>query len=117
MWRRENAKRLGLAVDFVVADLLDGIGHVDAVLANLPYVEQDAQLEPELSHEPSGALFAGADGLDVFRRFVPSLQVPWVALEVGAGQAADVGAMFANRERPRRSRTSPGLIGWWSHTA
>ena len=95
---RANAKRLGLAVDFVVADLLEGIGHIDAVLANLPYVEQDAQLEPELSHEPSGALFAGADGLDVFRRFVPELTVGWAALEVGAGQAPAVAAMFSGHQ-------------------
>lgn len=103
---RANAKRLGLAVDFVVADLLEGIGHVDAVLANLPYVERDAQLEPELSHEPSGALFAGADGLDAFRRFVPGLTVPWVALEVGAGQAPAVAAMF-----DRQTKTIKDLAG------
>jgi release factor glutamine methyltransferase len=95
---RANAKRLDLAVDFVVADLLDGIGRVDAVVANLPYVEDGAQLEPELAHEPGGALFAGPDGLDVFRRFIPALTVPWVALEVGAGQARTVAAMFEGRE-------------------
>jgi release factor glutamine methyltransferase len=104
---RANAKRLGLPVDFVVADLLDGIGRVDAVVANLPYVEQDAQLEPELGHEPDGALFAGHDGLDVFRRFIPSIEVPWVALEVGAGQAPAVAAMF----EARQTRTVRDLAG------
>src|SRR3954449_7920254 len=33
---RANAKRLELPVDFVVADLLEGIDRADAVLANLP---------------------------------------------------------------------------------
>jgi release factor glutamine methyltransferase len=104
---RANAKRLGLPVDFVVADLLEGIGRVDAVVANLPYVEADATLEPELRHEPSGALFAGADGLDAFRRFIPSLTVPWVALEVGAGQASAVAEMFDGRS----TRTISDLAG------
>ena len=45
-----------------------------------------------------GALFAGPDGLDVFRRFIPELDVPWAALEVGAGQADTVSSMFEGRQ-------------------
>lgn len=104
---RANAKRLDLAVDFVVADLLDGIGKIDAVVANLPYVESGATLEPELGHEPDGALFAGEDGLDVFRRFIPGLDVRWVALEVGAGQARAVSEMFEGWQ----TKTLPDLAG------
>jgi release factor glutamine methyltransferase len=86
---RANAARLGLDVAFHVGDLLDGVGEVDAVLANPPYVEDGAQLPPELAHEPAGALFAGADGLDVIRRLATA-DVPLLALEVGAGQAPAV---------------------------
>ncbi len=96
---RENADRLGLEVRFVNADLLDGIPEsFDAVLANLPYVELGAALEPEISqYEPAGALFAGADGLDVIRRLAGMLGgVPLVALEVGAGQADQVAALLRN---------------------
>jgi release factor glutamine methyltransferase len=87
----ENARRLGLEVQFVQADLLDGApAGVDAVLANLPYVSEDSPLAPELSYEPRAALFAGADGLDVIRRLATMLAaVPLVALEVGGGQAPE----------------------------
>jgi release factor glutamine methyltransferase len=91
---RANATRLGLEVEFVHGDLLDGVeGPVDAVVSNPPYVEAGAALAPEIArHEPAGALFAGADGLDVIRRLV-TLDVPFLALEVGAGQAPAVAAM------------------------
>jgi len=94
---RENAARLGLGVRFVQADLLEGIRErFDAVLANLPYVPAGAQLQPEIAqHEPASALFAGPDGLDVIRRVIATAaELPLVALEVGAGQAAEVAAML-----------------------
>jgi release factor glutamine methyltransferase len=106
---RENARVLGLQVEFVQADLLDGVpGPIDAVLANLPYVAADAELAPEISdYEPGSALFAGHDGLDLVRRLVPMLSgVPFVALEIGFDQAEEVagllsGAGFGVVERMR----------------
>ncbi len=94
-----NAARLGLDVTFAVADLLDGVGPVDAVVANLPYVADDAPLAPEIArHEPAVALYAGADGLALLRRFAAAAgDVAWVALEVGEGQAAAVAALFPER--------------------
>jgi release factor glutamine methyltransferase len=87
---RANARRLGLDIEFVRADLLEAAGDADAVLANPPYVEDGAPLPPELAHEPPGALFAGPDGLDVIRRIAAAPGPPLLALEVGAGQAAAV---------------------------
>jgi release factor glutamine methyltransferase len=88
---RTNGARLGLDVRFVQADLLDG-GEYDAVVANPPYVADGDELAPEIArYEPPDALFAGPDGLDVVRRLIDRLDdVPFVALEVGAGQAAVV---------------------------
>jgi release factor glutamine methyltransferase len=99
---RANAARLGLDVAFLRADLLDGVAdEFDAVLANLPYVaERDrAALAAEIvRHEPPGALFAGADGLDAIRALAAQLserpRVGFVALELGAGQAADVAELL-----------------------
>lgn len=125
---RANGERLGLAVRWLHADLLDGVpGEFDAVLCNPPYVAEPdrASLAPEiLRHEPPGALFAGADGLDVIRRLARQLggaeqgegqgqqqgqeheqeqeheheqewsRVQLVALEVGAGQAPVVGSLL-----------------------
>jgi release factor glutamine methyltransferase len=96
---RANAARLGLDVELVHGDLLEGVGEVDAVLSNPPYVaeRERATLAPEIvRHEPPGALFAGADGLDVIRRLVPAVarsDARLLAIEVGAGQAAAVGEL------------------------
>ena len=88
---RANGAALGLEVAFVEGDLLAGVS-CDAVLANLPYVETGARLQPEITrYEPASALFAGADGLDSIRRLVPMLgRVSLAALEIGSGQARSV---------------------------
>jgi release factor glutamine methyltransferase len=92
---RANAARLGLDVAFVLGDLLAGAGAVDAVVSNPPYVEDSAPLAPEIArHEPAAALYAGADGLTVIRRLVAAAAASparFVALEVGMGQAGEVG--------------------------
>ena len=98
---RANAARLGLAgVTFAEGDLLAGVGEVDAVLSNPPYVAegQRAALQPEITrHEPPGALFAGADGLDVIRRLVPAAAAAGarlLAIELGEGQAGAVAELM-----------------------
>jgi release factor glutamine methyltransferase len=105
---RANAQRLGLDVEFVHTDLLAGVDAVDVVVSNPPYVEDGAQLAPEIArHEPALALRAGPEGLDVLRLLVPAAgarDVDVLAVEVGAGQAAAVQdlareAGFARSER------------------
>jgi release factor glutamine methyltransferase len=94
----DNASRLGIAAEFVVGDLLAGfVGEFDAVLANLPYVADGAELAPEISrYEPGSALFAGPDGLDVIRRLMAMLDgVSVVGLEVGFDQANAVAGLVA----------------------
>jgi release factor glutamine methyltransferase len=97
---RANAAALKLEIDCIEGDLLAGLGPapLDAILSNPPYVPEGAHdgLQPELAHEPPHALFAGPDGLDVLRRLVPAAaaRAPFVALEVGAGQAAAVTKMM-----------------------
>ncbi len=104
---RENGARLGADVPFVVGDLLAGLA-CDAVLANLPYVAEGAELAPEIMrYEPAGALFGGPDGLDVIRRLVTMLDgVAFVALEIGFDQGDAVEGLlrdagFAEVERRR----------------
>ncbi len=106
-----NADALGLPVRFVAGDLLDGApGRFDAVLANLPYVEADAALAPDVARfEPGMALYGGPDGLSTVRRLINAAAaagVPALALEIGAGQAGTVAALlqragFAGVERHR----------------
>jgi len=114
---RANAERLGLAVSFVLGDLLAPVpGDLDAVLANPPYVAETerAALPPEvLRHEPAQALFAGPDGLAVLRRLIPeaAARAPFVAVEVGQGQAPAVEALMrgAGLARVRRRRDLAGI--------
>ena len=70
---RSNAAALGLDVEFVQADLLEGVpGPFDAVLSNLPYVAEGSALPPEIElYEPGLALFGGPDGMDPVRRLLP----------------------------------------------
>jgi release factor glutamine methyltransferase len=99
---RENAERLGLEVTFRRADLLDGVfGPFDAVLANLPYVPDGAELAPEITgHEPAAALYAGADGLDAIRRLVAMVGgVAVAALEIGGEQQVEPVASLLRNAR------------------
>ncbi|HEY2140689.1 MAG TPA: peptide chain release factor N(5)-glutamine methyltransferase [Solirubrobacteraceae bacterium] len=94
----ENGRRLGLDVRWLRADLLSGVPEeFDAVFSNPPYVADGERptLVPEiLRHEPAGALFAGADGLDAIRALLAQVaerpEVTTIALEVGTGQAEAV---------------------------
>ena len=92
---RGNAERLGLDVAFAHGDLLAGL-EADAVVSNPPYVAAGDRLPPDVGLEPREALFGGDDGLDVIRRLVrEASDVPFLALEVGAGQAAAVAGLMA----------------------
>jgi release factor glutamine methyltransferase len=96
---RENAKKLGVSnVDILRSDLLNQVtGSFDLIVANLPYVPESeaATMARELAHDPALALFSGAEGMDLLRRFIPvavSFLKPggWVALEIGYDQASQV---------------------------
>lgn len=103
----ENARRLGVAdrVHFFQGDLLTSLpdAAVDLVVSNPPYVATTdaATLQREVrEHEPHQALFAGEDGLAVYRRLVPEaarILRPggWLVLELGYNVAEQVRAMFS----------------------
>ena len=104
-YARRNAGRLGLAgrADFRPGDWTEGVEDpFDLVLANPPYIEAGADLPPDVTdREPHGALYAGVDGLDSYRRIaldLPRLVAPGgvACLELGAGQEEKVAALFAN---------------------
>ncbi len=77
------------------------LGTFDLILCNPPYVEEDAELEPQVrDHEPASALFAGPEGLDDYRVLIPQLRALLnpdgiAILEIGAKQAEAVGALAA----------------------
>jgi release factor glutamine methyltransferase len=79
---RENAERLGLDLDVVVAvGLPDDLEGVDMVIANLPYVTDDTIFErsPEIQREPRIAVTGdcGEDGLGVIRGLIAETPSGW----------------------------------------
>jgi release factor glutamine methyltransferase len=101
---RENANRNGVKARFLEGDLLEpAAGETfDLIVSNPPYVpEADrSSLSVEVrAYEPAMALFAGEDGLDIYRRLIPqafNALVPGghVLLEIGYGQAEAVRALL-----------------------
>tara|TARA_B100001123_G_scaffold255269_1_gene284736 strand:+ start:18134 stop:19048 length:915 start_codon:yes stop_codon:yes gene_type:complete len=96
---KENACRHGKSekLDFRqgrLFDVLEEDDKFDIVVSNPPYVEEENRinLEPEINQwEPSQALFAGEDGLDVIRSLIsgsPEFLLPGglLALEIGMTQ-------------------------------
>ncbi len=96
---RENDAALELNnTSFVESDLFSAvIGEFDGIVANLPYVPESerATMSREVLHDPALALFSGADGLDLIRRFIPEAFTHlkpggWLVLEIGHHQASHV---------------------------
>ena len=105
---RHNAALLGLGGRLRVlrSDLFAALPPEERfhlIVSNPPYIPASEYevLEPNVrDYEPRLALDGGADGLDVYRRLVPEALARLraggtLALEVGAGQAAAVQALFA----------------------
>ena len=99
---RRNAAGLG---GFVLGDLCSAFGDesFDVVVSNPPYVPEGdrAGLAVEVREwEPAGALFAGVEGLDIYRRLIPEARRVLkpggvLAFEFGFGQAAAIGELMA----------------------
>lgn len=96
---KENTENIGIQnITLVHSDLFSSIsGRFDLIAANLPYVpdSEAAAMARELRHDPALALFSGADGLDLLRRFVPESfgflkSSGLLALEIGHDQASHV---------------------------
>ena len=112
-WARRNVDRHAQAGrtkvrlrggDFTDPRLLADLdGTTDLVTANPPYVPDDTPVEPEVAdHDPSVAVFGGADGLDVIRPLVnvaAGLLKPggWLAIEHDDTQGDSVPALLSGR--------------------
>lgn len=105
---RRNAEAQGVArrLFFLEGDLMGRLSkglHLDAVVANLPYVDEKdmAGLAPEVKREPALALNGGRGGLELIRRLVVQA---WeklspggkLFLEIGHDQTAAVKALLEN---------------------
>ncbi|MDQ3140329.1 MAG: peptide chain release factor N(5)-glutamine methyltransferase [Pseudomonadota bacterium] len=102
-YAQRNAERLGLAgrAALQLGDWAAGlVGRFDLILCNPPYVATAAETGPGVAeYEPPEALFAGADGLDDYRRLAPAVggllaKGGLAAIEIGHDQADSAAALF-----------------------
>lgn len=103
---RRNAERNGVAerIRFLAGDLVAPVAgeRFEVVVSNPPYVSETdrGSLAVEVrEYEPATALFAGADGLAVYRRLVPAawavlVRGGFLVLEIGQGQKDAIGALL-----------------------
>jgi release factor glutamine methyltransferase len=131
---RDNARTLGVAdrIRFVQGDLGDALAaestapavpvkpwRFDVILSNPPYIAAAdlEELAPEVrDHEPRVALTPGPDALAVHRRILElaaDLLAPggWLLVEIGAGQAEPIRALYAAQDRLRLDSIRPDLAG------
>jgi release factor glutamine methyltransferase len=68
-----NSKNLDAEVTFKKSDLLSNepVGSIDIIFANLPYVPFDYIVSKEVISEPSEAVFANKNGLDLIFNLAP----------------------------------------------
>lgn len=101
----DNGRTLGLddRVTWIESDLLANVPPCtcDWLVSNPPYLTRDdmEQLQPEVRHDPALALYGGDDGLEFYRRIAAESPAyvkagGHCAVEIGAGQAEDVTAIF-----------------------
>ncbi|MCH4166981.1 MAG: peptide chain release factor N(5)-glutamine methyltransferase [Megasphaera sp.] len=101
----ENGRLLQLSqrITWIESDLFATVPvqTFDWIVSNPPYLtRQDMErLQPEVQYDPQCALYGGTDGLDVYRH-IAAASPSYVkdgghcAVEIGAGQADDVIAIF-----------------------
>ena len=102
---RENALRNGATIRFLQGDLLAPVEaeQFDLILSNPPYIptaDRDTLSVEVRDHEPTLALFAGGDGLGIYRRLIPAAcerLIPggYLLLEIGYGQQQAVEKLLA----------------------
>lgn len=119
---RENAREAGLQhrCAFVLSDFGAALAEsFDLLVSNPPYIASSelSALAPEVrDFDPRAALDGGADGLDCYRRIAADsgrLLKPGgcIIVEIGAGQAAAVTAIFEAAGFSRAAPPRPDLAG------
>jgi release factor glutamine methyltransferase len=105
-----NTARHALAgrIRYLKSDLLDAFPPDEApfaaIVSNPPYVPavDRASLHPQVrDHEPAAALFAGPDGLDIYRRLIPQARAALqpnglLALEIGHNQREAIASLLSD---------------------
>ncbi len=100
----DNVTRLGInnRAVFRKSDLYERLRkeeNFDMIVSNPPYIPIGTELSPEVQLEPSVALFAEEDGLEIYRKIIFDAprylnKCGWLMLELGIGESSAVRAMM-----------------------
>lgn len=100
---QENARQIGVALEFVLSDCLDEVaGPIDILISNPPYISQDEYELMDVSvreFEPKMALFAENNGLAIYQKLAQQAQSKLakdgkIFLEIGFMQGPAVKEIF-----------------------
>jgi release factor glutamine methyltransferase len=115
---RENAADLGLEIEVIEGDLLASLpedlrGSIDLIVSNPPYVteEEYTKLPAVVRADPVGALIGGTEVHGRLAEEASRWLKPggWLAMEIGATQAAEVAGLLADGYE--RVEVVPDLAG------
>lgn len=94
---KENAKLNNVNIKFIKSDVYENIDtKYDLIISNPPYIKENEEIEPIVKeNEPNIALYAGIDGLDIYRKILKDASIHLkdkylIALEIGETQAEDI---------------------------
>ena len=92
-----NKDNLESNANLIENDFLEGINKkYDLIISNPPYIKEDEEIEDIVrNNEPHLALYAGADGLDCYKKILEKVKSNMkdkclIAFEIGADQKEDI---------------------------
>ena len=93
----KNVKNLNSKANLIESDVFENIDKkYDIIISNPPYIKDDEEIEDIVrDNEPHIALFAGPDGLDIYKKIFKDAKnhmkdTCLMALEIGMDQANDI---------------------------
>ena len=104
---RLNAKNNNAEIEFIEADLFNGIDkQFNIIVSNPPYIKTEVinKLSLEVQNEPHIALDGGQDGLDFYRNIINNaykylVGEGYLALEIGYDQKQEVIELIENTKQ------------------
>ncbi|MBR4618157.1 MAG: peptide chain release factor N(5)-glutamine methyltransferase [Bacilli bacterium] len=94
---KKNAKALNVEVNFIESDVFEKVqDRYDVIISNPPYIMDKEEIEDIVKeNEPHIALYAGADGLDCYKKIMKDInkhlnEEYLIAFEIGRFQAPSI---------------------------
>ena len=88
---------MNIDANFIESDVFENVNKkYDIIISNPPYIKEDEEIEEIVkNNEPHIALYAGVDGLDIYKRIFLDVKnyindKYLIALEIGMTQTEDI---------------------------